>query len=72
MQEKLEKEYVDNSELLIHAAKRKEDSSIISSIWLKFDDKLVVDFSSFVHLVNLKLFCQFHKSKQKQFHIHNL
>ena len=35
----VKREYVVNAELLIHATKRIQDSSIISSIRLKFDNK---------------------------------
>ena len=33
--------------------------------------KILCWFTCFVQVVNLKLFCQFYKSKQKQFHVPN-
>jgi hypothetical protein len=48
------------------------DISLNSSIKLKFEDKLFGGLPAFVQLVNLELFCQFCKSKQKPFHVCNL
>ena len=57
---------------LILTAKRMRDRSSNSSIKPKFEDQLFVDLPVIVQLVNLKLFCQFCKSKQKPFHVYNL
>ena len=45
---------------------------IFSKFPEQYDSLFDYLFTCFVRVVNLKLFCQFCKSKQKQFHVQNL